>query len=209
MIRRSLLSLGLLRRIGRNLFAITTLFLIGIWAISIFLSVGFTHVKGRWAVGLGYGMVAFETWNDVPITAIDHGFSAWPLRFRHMFRTKGAQYILGLRGPTIIGPSPTRDFLRWEIEVPLWSAVLPCALIHYAVSLVRRRNGSHTLVAQYCVCGYSLRGNMSGCCPECGVAIPEKVKERLRQCRSAAAERGNEAAAGRVADNTTSRINQS
>ncbi len=48
------------------------------------------------------------------------------------------------------------------VEVPL---VWPAALCAVAAYVVRRRG---RIPAGHCMCGYDLRGNTSGVCPECG-----------------------------------------
>lgn len=47
------------------------------------------------------------------------------------------------------------------VELPLWPIVVGCAVGAVVTRKRRRRAG-------LCACGYSLQGNTSGRCPECG-----------------------------------------
>lgn len=50
-----------------------------------------------------------------------------------------------------------------DLMIPLWP--LPAFFAAMSVWLTRRRRG---IVPGHCSCGYSLQGNQSGICPECG-----------------------------------------
>jgi len=66
--------------------------------------------------------------------------------------------------------------LRWG--VPLWPvpvAVVTASALLFGAAIVRQRRG----LAGVCSCGYDLTGNVSGVCPECGMAIRNSVARTL------------------------------
>ncbi len=66
---------------------------------------------------------------------------------------------------------------RFLYERVAWQLVPRCLipLIGLGLSLLafrRLANNGGPPSARYCACGYSLTGNVSGTCPECGVVVP-------------------------------------
>lgn len=72
-------------------------------------------------------------------------------------------YRFGLRLPRV---NRHLDYDSW-VSVPLWSIVLPLGVVIVVLWPATNR-AKH---AGLCACGYCLRGNVSGCCPECGRQI--------------------------------------
>lgn len=60
---------------------------------------------------------------------------------------------------------------------PVWFLLVPMALLTAVCTLYRRRPRTHTGAVLCRVCGYDLRGNVSGRCPECGCATENLGKE--------------------------------
>lgn len=54
------------------------------------------------------------------------------------------------------------------IECPLWIAFMPTAVTIIGLSCRRQQP---PVAGQCGRCGYDLRGNVSGCCPECGTPV--------------------------------------
>lgn len=60
-------------------------------------------------------------------------------------------------------------------SIPLWMLAVPFAVLSFSL-----RRWRHRPEQGHCEsCGYNLRGNTSGVCPECGTPIPEDLKQRL------------------------------
>ena len=57
------------------------------------------------------------------------------------------------------------------VGCPMWLPVVAAAMVTFVV-LRRCRNSTRPGICT--CCGYDLTGNVSGICPECGTAIPEK-----------------------------------
>ena len=71
-----------------------------------------------------------------------------------------------------------RDFVIsiWLWLPPILFAIYPAI---FFVRRVRRRRRMQQLNVYCDACGYNLSGNVSGVCPECGVAIPEAALARI------------------------------
>lgn len=54
------------------------------------------------------------------------------------------------------------------IRVPLWVGALPALGVWLFLSFMRNRAASRLRKGLCAICGYSLQGNVSGICPECG-----------------------------------------
>jgi len=66
-----------------------------------------------------------------------------------------------------------------HLQVNLW---LPFALLGaLACACEVRRHIRRARQKGCCDCGYNLTGNVSGVCPECGAAVPEKIKGPLQK----------------------------
>ena len=63
-----------------------------------------------------------------------------------------------------------------DVTVPGW---LPVALLSVLVTLVRCFRGGEPPRGSCPRCGYDLRGNCSGTCPECGAPVPASGVGRL------------------------------
>jgi len=70
----------------------------------------------------------------------------------------------------------TGDFIQfkwWDLAMPMWAIAILTGVVPglCACAFVRLR---HRLPTSQCLsCGYSLTGNTSGTCPECGSTIPQ------------------------------------
>jgi hypothetical protein len=60
------------------------------------------------------------------------------------------------------------------VSVPLW---MPVGGLGLALLCVRR-SVSRRALPHHCLCGYDLTGNVSGRCPECGLAISRAARRR-------------------------------
>jgi hypothetical protein len=56
------------------------------------------------------------------------------------------------------------EFESWAIAF----AILPCAWVLLTVGALARKGIQIRNAPETCACGYSLTGNVSGVCPECG-----------------------------------------
>jgi hypothetical protein len=99
----------------------------------------------RWAVGLAQGCLWFEV---TPRAAVISG----------VFGGTGQSAQRWL--PWVLSFSKS----EWQIGVPLW---IPGLLFAVSWLLLRKRRVPGTCRK----CGYSLLGNTSGVCPECGAAF--------------------------------------
>jgi len=69
-------------------------------------------------------------------------------------------------------------------ETTAWTAVSPRCVTTVPTAVLpavwfamwHRRRSRERLVGHCLACGYNLTGNVSGICPECGTAIPARVK---------------------------------
>ena len=103
----------------------------------------------------------------------------------------GERTILGFGYHASVNLTPTNKVNRmYRLMMPMW-AVFGLAVI-YPVRLfvrgpvTRFRRARH----QQCLaCGYSLVGNLSGVCPECGTAVRQSSDGELSTARLTAAER--------------------
>jgi hypothetical protein len=122
----------------------------------------------RYAVGIADGEVSF-----VHVTT-----DTVPLLIPPGFRSVAA----GPRGPrppptwTFVGITylniPTNFSHLAEVNVPLWMPVLALSVLPF----VRVLQGFRRVRSGCCLtCGYSLTGNTSGVCPECGTPVPQKA----------------------------------
>lgn len=90
--------------------------------------------------------------------------------------------------PYVMAPTELRDFVQvygWK-PLGLWAffrllkIVLPAMLGAWIASRPRKRRLQRRRAAGLCEkCGYSLTGNTSNICPECGMSIIQKIKEPL------------------------------
>lgn len=136
------------RRIARIASLSATSIIAATWA----LSCGFLIVAGVWRFALGVwgGRLAIIT------SESDQGF-AWSIEYRPRFDFPVLPAILEWNGRVYWG-------------IPLWM-LLVLFLIPFAVfSLRGRRHGETNCCRQ---CGYTLFGNQSGICPECGNVCQE------------------------------------
>lgn len=86
---------------------------------------------------------------------------------------------LPMRGPPVRPLLPRIQIHTWIVTVPLWMLMLllmPLPTVKIAMELRQRRQRLRQLRGQCLACGYSLTGNVSGVCPECGTAIPQVAK---------------------------------
>jgi len=63
---------------------------------------------------------------------------------------------------------PTIHSMGWDLkalEVPMWLVIVTASIATYVLCARRTRRRPHGLCG---VCGYDMRGNTSGRCPECG-----------------------------------------
>jgi hypothetical protein len=73
---------------------------------------------------------------------------------------------------------------RLQILFGLDTCVMPTVLdilFGFAAWSLGRRLNRRSEPGHCLHCGYDLTGNVSGICPECGVAVPEEVKNLLQQ----------------------------
>ena len=66
---------------------------------------------------------------------------------------------------------------QWQLIFPAWSLLVVTSIppgLLLALALARRRRKQRGLCA---TCGYDLRGNTSGVCPECGTPVASTVRE--------------------------------
>lgn len=79
---------------------------------------------------------------------------------------------------TITGPVLLWFWTKYNLGVLEFLAAFAPFAIMYQLELHRLREIVKTELPGYCDrCGYDLRGNASGICPECGAQIPPKQKE--------------------------------
>jgi len=65
-------------------------------------------------------------------------------------------------------------YKEWPFREIAINAIVLCALIYQAIATGRAKSKIDRLLQGFCVtCGYNLRGNQSGVCPECGYEIAE------------------------------------
>ncbi|GMU23406.1 MAG: hypothetical protein AMXMBFR13_34840 [Phycisphaerae bacterium] len=86
-------------------------------------------------------------------------------------------------GATVGGPVQA----HWLVGLPCWyplvaTAILPACWIRW---FQRRRRSIARFRKRQCLeCGYNLTGNVSGVCPECGTAMPERAVSNQRSAVS-------------------------
>lgn len=95
--------------------------------------------------------------------------------------------------PPVMGAYPPRFEPRWgfprlrlgrrsiSVLIPLWNLAVLLIAIHVGLRGLRARYRHST---GYCTCcGYNLRGNVSGICPECGTPICAPAESSARRTR--------------------------
>jgi hypothetical protein len=91
-------------------------------------------------------------------------------RVQLMLAQRSASAVQGQPMQATISPPPPLT-AQWQLIFPAWSllmvASIPLAML-FALALAQRRRKQRGLCA---VCGYDLRGNTSGVCPECGTPV--------------------------------------
>jgi hypothetical protein len=81
--------------------------------------------------------------------------------------------------PTSFGPWYS---LGRNVEVA-WGMFMTSTSVAVLIwALLRQSNSCRILCS---LCGYNLRGNTSGCCPECGTAIPQDIASALHEASAA------------------------
>ena len=75
------------------------------------------------------------------------------------------------RNPPLVAPLASRSMRLYLIFI--LTAALPTAWLT-SVLLVVRRDNRRRRTGLCLACGYSLTGNFSGVCPECGTPVPQK-----------------------------------
>lgn len=79
-------------------------------------------------------------------------------------RSLSPRYLLGFRWPWIYpGPGPVLS-PGYTVMIPL---LYPTLFLWWLAWRIRPRR----ITPGHCQCGYDLRGNVSGVCPECGTAV--------------------------------------
>jgi len=62
---------------------------------------------------------------------------------------------------------------QWAVVLSCWYVALFLAVLPLWWIVRRRRAAKRAMIGGCLHCGYSLTGNTSGTCPECGTAIPK------------------------------------
>jgi len=103
-------------------------------------------------------------------------FQDWPNELgRFGFRALYFKWRQGKRYP---GQTPEVPFVTSEIILPLWLPTAVCLLASIPWFRQRlRRRGPYECDD----CRYSLVGNTTGICPECGTAIPDAMRAALQR----------------------------
>ena len=143
------------------------------WIFGAWYSFGCDHPTGRLELRWGILNLTHRTGNPPPSN--QSGFAVLPFRpnieaeWLPRFRQYRLQFVPATNtlslAPT---PMPNAKF-RWtehHLSLPLWMLLtvlaVPTALLSWPA---RRPPPGH------CPCGYDLRGNVSGRCPECGTRV--------------------------------------
>ena len=136
-------------RIARWALATTGLLTV-VWVLSIFFVIRIPG--GTWTARVGFGAFDFFTPATQPPGWRVSQFSARP--------PKAIPSWGSLRG-------------GWFMVVPLWPLIVSLAVAGAYSSWRRRRPRTGHCVT----CGYNLKGNVSGVCPECGTAVERPLSE--------------------------------
>lgn len=143
------------------------------WRISVaatwFYSYSTRYMSG-YMIGAASGSVGFEKSNGPPYMV--GGSGLWPLgQWPTVYVPQVSTAIVGPHG----------EPLRWGFFVPSYMLVIVAGLIlAWHVVLWRRRVTSELC----CPCGYNLRGNVSGTCPECGRKLTDVQRPTRFDLRS-------------------------
>lgn len=130
-----------------------------IWSLEYWLCYQ-PPTQSRFAFSITEGNISMRTWPDVTSTpwSIDY-FRVYPCPNKDMNRH------YGFRWPRY---SVFKDW--WSANVPLWPPLLlSLCVTGFILARYRRRFPAHCCRN----CGYSLKGNKSGTCPECGEAVQQ------------------------------------
>jgi hypothetical protein len=105
-------------------------------------------------------------------------FDGWTTRRPPVYPTRGF-FSVPLRPPgfAIHWEHRPGTVLR-DVIVPYWAVVVPTAVLTllFTRRVRRERIRSQRLRSGRCArCGYDLHGNVSGVCPECGIAVVVRV----------------------------------
>lgn len=150
------------RRIAQIAALTITLMIAATWLTSIWILVLAKPTKHS-LVAIHSGGVGFSTWRDSVVSDDDQG------RFR-LLVNEGSLRWLPTWGTDNVR---LRQAIRFTGYLPLWIPLLICIV---ATVVVFRRTRA---VPGGCGgCGYDLTGNVSGVCPECGLAVALEDKNR-------------------------------
>ena len=165
---------GRLKRAGLAL----TILLLLTWGMSVLLEVGVSWLWGNSGIHLGLfsGIVHVQV-DDWAPADVPKGFRGASIRRLDKSLLAATQF--GLEAPgwqrftreemKIFRGSPAPRLVT-VVTVPLWIPLLLVGPLTVR-ALLRARRGP--LPGHCRKCGYDLRGNISGKCPECGTAVEE------------------------------------
>ncbi len=153
--------------------------LVAVWAIAVFKPDTFRYgtIGESVTVMLMFdrGQLRLSLWlaGDPPAATIDAGFERY-----------------GFGYEVDVSITPTNKVNRmYRVMMPMWALIAVCAFyptlayMREPVTRLRRRR-----LNQCPPCGYSLMGNMSGVCPECGSITPEHARTLAGGRKSSAME---------------------
>lgn len=163
-------------RLKWTLFSLT-MFLIVLWGTSLVIYAG--HLSGRWRVRMDYGVIfascyfgpeyqikdiVFRGYRLGPTT---HGGPAAHWGFQSQFPYRAT---LKTWYPRYSTPSQRNIPGVWslEMQMPFWLLVLLTGIPTAYLFWKDRRKKGPGFCGQ---CGYDLKGNVSGKCPECGKEV--------------------------------------
>jgi hypothetical protein len=121
--------------------------------------------------------VLITTYDDDPLNRINAGLDSHRNDVRYLYDFRWGRF-LGFRGGVsrhyfgpFFGPDEPGAWYSdyWEFSIPFWAFVVLFALLF--LRWLRQVRRGKLLVLPCPKCSYSLTGNVSGVCPECGTPI--------------------------------------
>jgi hypothetical protein len=110
----------------------------------------------------------WRTASPYTVTAAPYADAYWPQRFRWNFALPRLD-VFRLARPNLPGGGGVTE-IRRGAELPFWCLALAFALPPLRWDLRRRRANRRTRLGLCRRCGYDLKDNQSGVCPECGMS---------------------------------------